>query len=192
MLLQLVRFFLGLFLGVVLWTSTAASYNQFLAGVTAPAMRLDGRFARAELTPAGASISVSSPEANFPASTIPANQLTYNVILLLALFASNCSPLSGHNLKALSLSLLLIMAVHPVGLLVSIESTYAARMGAWSESHYGTLAANAWLIAEMFYRLVGMFGLVFLCWWWARNRKPAPIVVTRRPVTAEKRKRRKK
>ncbi len=191
MLLQLVRFLVGLFIGVVLWTSTAASYNQFLGKVTAPALRLDGRFAPAELTPAGTSITVSSPDAALPSATIPASLLTYNVILLLALFASNRSPFSAHNLKSLFFSILLIMAIHPVGLLVAIESTYAARMGAWSESHYGTLAANAWLIAEMFYRLVGMFGLVFLCWWWARNRQTAQSAVTK-PAPAEKRKRRKK
>ncbi len=55
--------------------------------------------------------------------------------------------------------------MHVLGLLLSVESTYAVRMGGWSSAHYGTAGYYFWMYAEIFYRLVGMFGAVFACWW---------------------------
>jgi len=56
---------------------------------------------------------------------------------------------------------------------LSIESGYAAHMGEYSETHYGRGAYFFWVYAELFYRLVGMFGAVFACWWIAGGDAPA-------------------
>jgi hypothetical protein len=92
------------------------------------------------------------------------------VILLVALFASNVRPWRDRNIIGFLVALVIVMLLHPFAALVSIESTYATRLGAWSESHYGNVAANFWLLAEMFWRLIGMFGVVFATWWVATTR----------------------
>jgi hypothetical protein len=96
---------------------------------------------------------------------MPADQLTYNIILLLALFASNERAWQLTNIRGLTVALLILFVSHCIGLVVSIESTYAVRQGAWSEQHYGDAAANFWLTAELVFRIVGMFGVVFASWW---------------------------
>ena len=96
---------------------------------------------------------------------MPADQLTYNIILLLALFASNDKPWIVANLSGLAIALLILFLSHCIGLVISIESTYAIRQGVWSEQHYGDAAANFWQTAELVFRIVGMFGVVFASWW---------------------------
>jgi hypothetical protein len=136
-----------------------------MAACTAPLLRADPRFSDAALVPVGDRMEIQSAHGRFPIANIPANQLTYNLILLVALFASNPKPWRDRNVVAFLLSLLVVMASHPIGALITIESTYAVRLGGWSEAHFGDFAANFWLVAEMFYRLIGMFALVFVCWW---------------------------
>jgi hypothetical protein len=164
MLRRLASFVIGLAIAIAIWVPGVHVYNRFLAAITQPLVGLDSRLAGADLVANGRSIAVRSPRGNFPPIELPADQLSYNVILLLGLFASNRSPLRDRNVRAFAISLLIVIALHPIGALISIESTYAGRVGEWSEQHYGDFAADAWLVAEMFYRLVGMFGIVFACW----------------------------
>ncbi len=167
---RVLRFILGVAAGALLWAWATPAYDQFLAACTAPLLRADPRFSDAALVPVGDRMEIRSGHGHFPIANIPANQLTYNLILLVALFASNPKPWRDRNVVAFLLSLLVVMASHPIGALISIESTYALRLGGWSEMHYGRFASSFWLIAEMFYRMIGMFALVFACWWIDRNR----------------------
>jgi hypothetical protein len=66
---------------------------------------------------------------------------------------------------AFLVSNLVVIVLHVIAVLLSVESTYAVQMGAWSNAHYGEAGYYFWMYAEIFYRLVGMFGAVFACWW---------------------------
>lgn len=167
---RVVRGVLGLIAAAVIWTWIAAPYNAVLARATSPLVRLDPRLHSADVTPRSTSIAVDAPHGEFPEVVIPGAQLTYNVILLLALFASNVRPLRDKNIVAFLISLAIVLLLHPLSALISIEATYATRLGAWSESHYGDFAANFWMLAEMFWRLIGMFGVVFAAWWVTSSR----------------------
>jgi hypothetical protein len=77
----------------------------------------------------------------------------------------NDRPWRLGNVRGLAIALAILFVSHCIGLLISIESTYAVRQGVWSEQHYGDAAANFWLTAELVFRIVGMFGVVFAAWW---------------------------
>lgn len=139
-------------------------YNRALALVTQPLLHVDRRLKDAVLIPQERAIFITSATA-LPTATIPADQLTYNVILLLGLFAANAQPLRVRNLRALAIAAAIVFAFQALGLIISIESTYALRQGAWSEQHYSDAAGNFWLTAELIFRTVGMFGVVFAAWW---------------------------
>ena len=51
-------------------------------------------------------------------ATMPADQITYNVILLLALFASNDSPWRMTNVRGLAIALVILFVSHCIGLLI--------------------------------------------------------------------------
>ena len=164
MLLRVLRFVGGLALGVWIWWAGASAYNHLLAPATELLIHADRRLAAAALVPQERKIFVTSATP-LPTATMPADQLTYNIILLLALFASNERAWSRANLGALAIALAILFASHVVSLVISIESTYAVRQGAWSELHYSSAAASVWLTSELVFRIVGMFGVVFAAWW---------------------------
>ncbi len=164
MLLRALKFVAGVTAAIFLWWEATPIYNRLLAAVALPLLHLDHRFAAAVLEPIERMIRVTS-SSELPLANIPADLLTYNVILLLALFATNDKPWHWKNLRAVAVSLAVLFVAHTSGLLISVESTYALRMGDWSTAHYGDFAQNAWLALELFYRIVGMFGVAFACWW---------------------------
>ena len=164
MLWRALRLVVGLAIGVALWWSCGDAWNRALAWMAQPLMKLDSRIAQTDLVAVGHTIVVQPLVASLPMATIPADQLTYNVILLVALFASNRAPFSDRNMKAFAIAFAIVLLLHPIGLFISIESTYALRQGAWSDQHYGENAQRLWVNAEVFYRLIGMFGVVFAAW----------------------------
>jgi hypothetical protein len=164
MFLRALRFAAGLALGVWIWWAATPVYNHVLAPATQLLVHVDRRLADAVLVPQERKIFVTSATP-LPTATMPADQLTYNVILLLALFAMNDRPWRIGNVRGLAIALVILFVSHCIGLLISIESTYAVRQGVWSEQHYGDAAANFWLTSELVFRIVGMFGVVFAAWW---------------------------
>jgi hypothetical protein len=164
MLLRALRFLAGLAVGVWIWWAATPAYNHVLASATQMLLHADRRLAAAELLPQERKIFVTS-STPLPTATMPADQLTYNIILLLALFASNDRAWRMGNLRGVAIALVILFASHCIGLVISIESTYAVRQGVWSEQNYGDAAANFWLTTELVFRIVGMFGVVFASWW---------------------------
>ena len=164
MLLRALRFLAGLALGVCIWWAATPAYNYALAPATQLLLHADRRLADAVLVPQERKIFITS-STPLPTATMPADQLTYNIILLLALFAMNDRPWRLANVRGLAIALVILFLSHCIGLIISIESTYAMRQGAWSEQHYGDAAANFWLTSELVFRIVGMFGVVFASWW---------------------------
>jgi hypothetical protein len=164
MLLRALRFLAGLALGVWIWWAATPAYNHLLAPATQLLLHADQRLAAAELLPQERNVFVTS-STPLPTATMPADQISYNIILLLALFASNDRPWRLANVRGLAIALLILFVSHCIGLLISIESTYAVRQGAWSDQHYGEAAASFWLTTELVFRIVGMFGVVFASWW---------------------------
>jgi hypothetical protein len=164
MLLRALRFLAGLALGVWMWWAVTPAYNYVLAPSTQVLLHADRRLADAVLLPQERKVFVTSATP-LPTATMPADQLTYNIILLLALFASNERAWSLVNLRGLAIAIVILFVSHCVGLVISIESTYAIHQGAWSEQHYSEAAGNFWLTTELVFRIVGMFGVVFASWW---------------------------
>ena len=167
MLPRVLRFVAALIVAAVAWYQLTPLYDRALAAVASPLLKIDRRFAGAQVAAVDRIIRVSR---GVPSADIPAGELTYNVILLTALFASNRRPLRDRNVVAFFKSAGIVVALHVIGVLLSVESTYAAQMGEWSAGHYGAFARYVWVYSEIFYRLVGMFGVVFLCWWSTMDR----------------------
>ena len=165
MLLRLLKFIAGLALGFALWSWTLPAYLDVLASEAA-IIRIDRRYKDIEMITRGSALFVRSATGVFPPITLPGDQLTYNVILLFALFAME--PMSVKTLRRFFIALVIVLAFHPLGLLISTEATYAARVPPWSQEHYTQFGANVWVMLETFWRLVGMFGVVFAVWWMAR------------------------
>jgi len=156
------RFTAGATIGLLLWLFATPIYNHLLA-TTAGVIRLDPRFRDTRLIAVERVIEVQRP--SMPARSVPADQLTYNIALLLGLFATNTRFFTDRNMRPFLVSLVILAITHWLALIVTIESGHAQRLGEWSEAHYSRGEAYVWALGEYFYRLVGMFAIAFACWW---------------------------
>jgi hypothetical protein len=181
------RFIAGAAAGFLVWWYGTLFYDGALAAAAEQLLRFDQRLCNAHLIADERKIEAIPHLCVGPKVTIPADQLTYNVILLTALFA-----MRWRSIASFLASLFVVAMTHVLSVVLSLESTYAGRMGTWSESHYSELEAHIWVAAEFWWRLVGMFAIVFACWWLTQ----APIFPTarasggRRPTRAAERGRR--
>jgi hypothetical protein len=96
-----------------------------------------------------------------PSAKIPADQLTYNVIL----FGGLLGAITPRHAGRVLLALLAIVITHFLALYTSIEATYATTAGAYSAAHYSPLARDVWRSAEFIYRIGGMFAIAFVAWY---------------------------
>jgi hypothetical protein len=106
---------------------------------------------------------------DFPSTSdrpaLPADDLTFDVILLLALAGTTKGLFRDRAMKALGVSLLALFVLHVAALVAAVESFYATQLGAWSAANYGAFARNVWGTASHFWRLAGCFAAPFLLWW---------------------------
>jgi hypothetical protein len=127
-------------------------------------MRLTEAPSQRQLTPAvSGDVVVSDAErGGATVFTVPGHYLTLNLALLVALLAYTGRAVSPPRL---AIGLLVLFAGHVAGLYASVQARYANDLGAWSREHYSALSRDGWLATAQFYRLIGMYALVFLVWW---------------------------
>lgn len=171
----------GFLLGLGLWAGFAGIYSDFIATAAQPLLRLMERPAVTRLVPDGSTIIVNRDD--FPRSSprpqLPLNDLTFNVILLTTLFATERSPLSTRNVTRFLAACLVLAVTHVLAFVATVESVYALQLGPWSAAHYGPISRNFWSGAAHFYRIVGLYGIAFLLWWMLRPGAEVPAAETR-------------
>jgi hypothetical protein len=168
----LLRATIGFLLGLGLWTGFIGPYATFVATTAQPLLRMMERPAVTRLTADEETIVVNREDfpRTSPRPQIRLDELTFNVILLTVLFASNVPSLSTRNVTLFLIACLILSVTHVLAFVAAVESIYALRLGPWSAAHYGPFARNFWSGASHFYRIAGMFGLAFLLWWPTRPR----------------------
>lgn len=106
---------------------------------------------------------------DFPSTSdrpaLPADDLTFDVILLTTLAATTPGLFRDRAMRALAVSMLVLFALHVAALVAAVHAFYATQMGAWSAGTYGPVARNVWATASHFWRLAGCFAAPFLLWW---------------------------
>ena len=164
MLGKTVRFVLGFVAGTLVWWYGTPVYNDVLARAAEPLVRLDPRLTHAMLDGAGRVITITG----VTEARIPADQLTYNIILFAALFATIRGSVRKRLFVALTLSVVVLFATHTLAVVATTIATYARHM----TDRYSELQRDFWIAAEYVYRLAGMFGIAFACWWVAASSPP--------------------
>ncbi|HVT03440.1 MAG TPA: hypothetical protein VHL58_08730 [Thermoanaerobaculia bacterium] len=156
--------------GLFLWLVLSPIYAGFLAWSAEPLLRAFERPAVTRLNTDNTYIRIDRSDfgvrINHP--EIPSDDLTFNVILLCALFAGATRPLRDRNIFSFLLASLLLAITHVLATIVTVMSTCATKMGTWSLEHYGKVARNVWGLSYHFYRLVLMYAIAFAIWWIVR------------------------
>ena len=164
------KFVAGSFVGALLWFYATPFYDSLLATAVTPMVHIDRRLRATIVERDERKVRVrSTSDLAFPQIQLPADELTYNVILFAGLFAMR----RGKTTRML-IAIAALAATHVAGLLFSIEATYATRMQPWSDAHYGGGEQDFWTAAEYAYRLAGMAAIAFALWWLATTEADQP------------------
>ena len=102
-----------------------------------------------------------------PPAQIPFDQLTYNVVLLLGLFATVPGIWKDRNVGRLIAAIAFLSVTHVLATVINVMATYATRLGVWSNQHFNGFEQDLWTAADYTYRLAGMFAIAFACWYFA-------------------------
>ena len=157
----------GFAASLALWWAATPGYNGFLATIAEPALRLLESPAATRLSAEERRIVVDRSDfpSDSPRPGLPADNLTFNVILFGTLAATARGLFSDRGIRRLALSAGILAVGHVASLVCTVKSLYATQLGEWSAANYGTLSRNLWATAAHFDRFVGSFALAFLLWW---------------------------
>ena len=151
----------------MLWRGGTPGYDRLLAGLAEPVVRLLERPPATRLYAEGTRVVID--RADFPSTSerpaLPADDLTFDVILLLTLAATTPGLFRDRAIRGLAISLLVLFALHVGALVAAVESFYATKLGAWSAATYGPVSRNFWATVSHFWRLAGCFAAPFVLWW---------------------------
>jgi hypothetical protein len=105
---------------------------------------------------------------------MPLRDLTFNFVLLTALFAASKQTFSDRNIGGFLVAALILSITHVLGAVTEVMSIYVAKLGMWSTVNYSDFERNVWGVASHFYRLVFMYAIAFALWWVFRAPDAAP------------------
>jgi len=152
---------------LAVWAGLGPLYDRVIIAVTSAVLGVTEHPPMSDLRPDGNDVILN--RLDFPKSmgmrpSISLSPLTYNIILLVGLFAMAPRPFSDRNVLHFFLAALALMVVHVLALICQIESIYAVNIVGWSEKHYGPIARNVWSGAAHFYDLFGIPAVAFALW----------------------------
>lgn len=162
----------GLLAGLALWIGFSPFYRGAVMGPAELVLNLSESPDITELHPdedRGIIVNRTDFPPESPRPGVALHDLTFNVILLFALFALSRPAFSNANIGGLGLALVALWLTHVIALVVHIKKIYALQLGPWSVANYGAFSRNFWGSLEHFYRIVGLYAIAFALWWLLRG-----------------------
>jgi len=174
-----IRLLIGFLVALGVWFLFAPAYERAVAPAAEFLIRLGERPGVTRLEAPGGEFLVN--RADFPPGAprpgLPAPDLHFNFVLLVAFFALFPRPWRGDRVARLLLALFSLYLIHVVSLVFQVQSVYATNLGAWSAAHYGAMARNFWAAGFHFYQIAGRFAAPFALWWLFGRTEPAGSAV---------------
>ena len=162
----------GFLAGLALWVFLTPVYDQVIAVSAEKVIRLFENPAVTHLRPQDDGYTTVDrsdfdPRSKRPA--IPIKDLTFNIVLMTALFAAARRTFSDRNIGGFLVASVFLGLTHVLGMIIEVMSIYVAKLGMWSTVHYSAFDRNVWGVANHFYRLVFMYAVAFALWWVFRD-----------------------
>lgn len=170
----------GFLVALAVWTLLSPTWDAVIARVAEAAIRMTEDPKVTRLRPA-ADERITIDRADFdprsPRPAISGSDLTFNFVLLTALFAASKRTFSDRNMGGFLAASAILALTHVFGFIAKVMSIYTGRLGPWSAANYGETMRTFWGVADHFYRLVLMYAIAFALWWVfhdAASSRPAP------------------
>jgi len=96
--------------------------------------------------------------------SVSMTEVTFNTIVLLALYLALPHPFSRRQLERLFMGWCVLYLSQSINLLFHVKTLYAMGLGEWSQHHYSDFARNVFGFGRYFTDLPGRFSFPFLIW----------------------------
>lgn len=96
--------------------------------------------------------------------SVSMTDVTFNTIVLLALYLALPHPFSRRQLERLFMGWCVLYLSQSINLLFHVKTLYAMGLGEWSQHHYSDFARNVFGFGRYFTDLPGRFSFPFLIW----------------------------
>lgn len=162
----------GFAAGVALWMLLSPLYDRAIAAGAEAVLRAFESPKVTRLRMAEDKLTTVDRSDFDPRSTRPAisiADLTFNFVLLMALFAASPRAFSDRNIGGFLAASATLALTHILGVITRVKSIYVAKLGMWSTVNYTSFDRNFWGAADHFYRLVLMYAVAFALWWVFRD-----------------------
>ncbi len=168
------RLLVGFLIGLAFWYLFSSTSEKVVASAAEFLLRTAESPAVTRIDAPGREFIVR--RSDFPPSSrlpgLPAPDLHFNFVLLVALFALDPHPFRGGRVRRFLLGMVCLFAVHVLALIFQIQRVYALDRGAWSPANYGAAARNFWAGGFHFYQIAGRFAAPFAIWWLVGRGEP--------------------
>jgi hypothetical protein len=186
-----IRLVAGFLIALAFWFLFSSTYEAAVAPAAEFLLRLGESPAMTRLEAPGKEFLLR--RSDFPPGArqpgLPAADLHFNFVLLVALFALPRRPWATDRVVRLLLAALCLYVVHVIFLVFEVESLYATRFGEWSAAHYGRAARNFWAAGYHFYQVAGRFAAPFAIWWFLGRPEAEPTAEQARGPRRRKKRR---
>lgn len=166
----------GFIAGLIAWVYLSPIYDGMIASGAAATMRAFEKPPVTRLRVAEDNF-VTVDRADFDRRSkrpaIPVRDLTFNFLLLTALFAASKRTFSDKNIGGFVVATVILALTHIFGTIAEVMSIYVAKLGPWSLAHYSDVERTFWGVTNHFYRLVLMYAIAFALWWIFRDKNDA-------------------
>jgi hypothetical protein len=168
----------GFVAGVALWLLLSPLYDRAIAAGAQAVLRAFEKpnVTRLRVEPdqyTTVDRSDFDPRSKRPAISI--RDLTFNVVLLIALFAASPRTFSDRNIGGMLVAFAALALTHILAAVTEVMSIYVAKLGMWSTVNYTSFDRNLWGVASTFYRVVLMYAIAFALWWLLHDRATATV-----------------
>ena len=97
-------------------------------------------------------------------ASVSMTEVTFNTIVLLALYLALPRPFSRRQAERLFMGWCVLCLSQSINLLFHVKTLYAMGLGEWSQQHYSDIARNIFGFGRYFTDLPGRFSFPFLIW----------------------------
>ncbi len=166
----LLKGFLFLVIGLILWVLIQPSYSRLIVSVSQKSLSWIESREKTSLRLQGDNIvyipvgRASKEQKTVPAGRRDVRDLHYNSVIFFALILLSPSLPLAKRMRALVLGLLILFLTQVLTVLVQVQFFYALQLGDYSRIHYTPWEKNLYAFLKQFFELVGRFAFPFAIW----------------------------
>jgi len=151
---------------VVIWLVLRPAIDTVVAGLTQTLIRSfeHPRVTRLVVEDHRTQMRRSDLRTDSKVPSVSMTEVTFNTIVLLALYLALPHPFSRKQLERLFMGLCVLCLSQSINLLFHVKTLYSMGLGEWSQHHYSDLARNIFGFGRYFTDLPGRFSFPFLIW----------------------------